>query len=402
MGTYSAARIFRVHVTFDYRNPAQVHVVLPEIIVHVVATPGQVINVESLVKSTSGPGTGPVPTSSSVNIAEQTVSVRDQMGSDTGGGQGQSGQGGLNLSALQEKQREENEFNDRLSRDPLFDPVNRSLIAQGFAIRSLDARPSANDTGTFSVVYGKGTDGQVVVGGSMENGIVPGLNGQSNTGINTTLALDANPAIASFDRELTSQGFRMTETHFDRTLPNTTLNLSYTNADGRKAFINATDILGNVTSVSLEMEPAGSAFPLVIILGGALVVSGWVLYRRAIRRAVPEARVVKPEIPETDPAPLLIGLLNSAQEAYAEGRFPEAYGLAARALRSVLASRQGSRDELTNTEILSSLRDSSASDFQRIEAILSRCSDVEFARGEPDKEEFSSFVRTIRGMVSDS
>jgi hypothetical protein len=194
----------------------------------------------------------------------------------------------------------------------------------------------------------------------------------------------------------------MIETHFDRTLPNTTLNVSYTNADGRKAFIYATDSFGYVTGVSMDMEPAGSAIPLVIILGAALVVAGWVLYRRAVRRALPEAPVVGAEIRETDPTPVLIELLNSSQKAYAEGRFPEAYGLAARVLRSVISSRLGSGVEMTNFEILAFLRDSSASDFQQIEAILSRCSDVEFARGEPDDVEFSLFLIAIRRKVVDT
>jgi hypothetical protein len=400
IGTYGAPKGLRVHVTFDYRDPAMVHVVLPEIIIHVVAAPEQVRNAESPVKSTSGPGTGNVPTSSSVTIAEETVSVRQQMGSDTGGSPGQGGPGGLNATALQEQQREQDEFSDRLSHDPLFDLVNRSLALQGFTLRSMDARPSANDTGTFSAVYGKGTDGQVVIGGSMEAGIVSGVNGQSNTAINSTPALDANPTIASFDRELSAQGFRMTETLFDRTLPNTTLNISYTDLGGRKAFINATDSRGNVTRVSMEVEPPGSLPAIVIFVGtGLAAISGWLLYRRSVRRSLSKARVTVP-VPEPDPTPVVIGHLSAAQEAYAEGRFPEAYGLAARALRSTILPRSGSGAGMTNTEFLAFLRDSSACDLQRIEAILSRCSEVEFAKGKPDAAEFTSFIETIRGMVS--
>lgn len=406
-GTTSTPLDYKVHISFYYAGPGPVQVTLPEIIIHIVANPDQIISIPSLVTGTSAPGSGNVPTSSSVQIHEQPATAREQMGSDSGTSTGQGPSGSrVNTTALQEQlEKEQEQFDNLLVNDPLFSEINRSLIHQGFSIRSADTRPSAGsgENGTFSIVLGKGVDNQVVLEGTMQNGIVPGVTGSSNTGISVMPAFDTNITLASFDRHLMETGYQRTETDFDRTLANSTVNLTYTNPQGNKAFIQATEENGNVTVVSMSQGTGllTLAFVVVIAATGIAVVSFFLYRRYTRRRAAPSKN--KPESPtDHSPAEVILMTLVNAEDAYARGQYQLAYRLAAQTIRSFFAQKDTDQDwiSLTNTEIITVLIKNSCPNVRQIEEILARCADVEFAKGEPDDQEFFGVIETIRGIIS--
>ncbi len=402
MAGSNVSRGFKVHISYYYRDPASIHISLPEIIVRIVTTPGQVQNIPSSLTSISGPGGSGAPEFSSVSIREQAVSVRQQIGADTGSRTSQGGRGGMNASSTQDQQdRMLSAFGDSLNRDPLFSRFNESLGAQGFALRSLDARPATNDTGTFTAVYGKGTDQQVVLGGSMDAGIVPEINGRSNIAINTTPELDSSPNLALYKEELVTKEFQLTETTLEATPFRTSVNMSFANSGGKRAFINGTDNSGNVT-VTMAIEGDTSPFPLMAAVGiVVLAVSCLILARYSARRKT-GARATVHETENTGPVDTpaaVLRLLASAQEAYAGNRYPEAYGFASRALRLLVSSRYGAGSEITATEAISLIQEVSPGDLSLVEEILSRCMDVEFARDEPVEGEFTRFVGLIHGMI---
>jgi hypothetical protein len=406
------SRDYKVHVSFYHTAPSPVNTSLPEFLIHIVADPGLVKNSPVPLASTSQPERGEIPSKSSVSAVEQTVSIRQQMGSDSTGQQSiASGQPQPDTEAARQQQqrdkekreREQREFDGRLERDPLFVAVNKSLGAEGFIRQTLDTQPAGNDTGTFSMVYRKGAEDQVVVRGAMQGGIVPSVRELANTAITVDPSLDADTTFQSFTRTLAEQKYDRTETAINRTLTGAASNSTYATLDGKKAFVNATTHDNRVVQVTMEQETGPDGFPLVpSLLLAALILTmvGAYGYGRRGRRRLPDpqARTGLPS-PDFDHRMAAVRLLNDAELAYNQHRTSDAYGWASRALRVFLSHEYGNKGEVTTTEIVSLLR-TSGRDYRDSEALLQRCDEVVFARQEPDDGQFLSMILTIREIIT--
>jgi hypothetical protein len=91
-------------------------------------------------------------------------------------------------------------------------------------------------------------------------------------------------------------------------------------------------------------------------------------------------------------------VLREAEEAFCRQQYPEAYGLAARALRVYLSHESGDSSEVPATEILAEVS-AGGQDTSAIRTLLDRCGDVAYAKGQPDAEEFSLLVGRIREII---
>ncbi len=408
------SREYKVHFSFYHATPSPINVSLPEFFIHIVADPGLMKNFPAPLESTSRPESGEIPAQSSVSAVEQTVSTRQQIGSDSSGQQSiASGHPQPDTDATRQQQqrekekreREQAEFDVRLKTDPLFVAVNESLGAEGFSRQTLDTQPAGNETGTFSMVYRKGADEQVVVQGSMQGGVVPSVHELANTVITPDPALDADTTFQSFARTLAAQEYKHMETSLNRTLTGAMANITYATPDGKKAFVNATTKDQKVVQVSLEMETGPAGFPLVPLLILAtviLMIFGGYVYWRYKRRGLP-APEAQSSNSQSDFNHLKDAerLLNDAELASEQHRYSDAYGQAGRALRIFLSYEFGNKSEVTTQEIVSLLRTSDR-DMRNIDTILQRCDEVVFARQEPDSAEFSSIIRQVREIIASS
>ncbi|MFA4825598.1 MAG: hypothetical protein WC593_10635 [Methanoregula sp.] len=414
MAPSQVSRDYKVHVSFYHVAPFPVNTSLPEFFVHIVSDSGLMKNSTVFLESTSRPESGEIPSASSVSMVEQTVSTRQQMGSDSTGQQSiASGQPQMDTEAARQQQqrekekreREQSEFDGRLGTDPLFMAVNDSLGAEGFTRQTLDSQPAGNDTGTFSMVYRKGAEDQVIVQGSMQGGVVPSVREVANTAITADPALDADMTFQSFARTLAEQEYDHKETSINRTLSSAMANITYATSDGKKAYMNATTKDNRVVQVTLDLETGPAGFPRVPVLMLAIVILtifGGYVYWRYKRRVLPapDARAGLPTL-YFDHRKEAEQLLNDAERASNQHRYSDAYSQAGRALRVFLSYEYGNKDEVTTTEIVSLLR-TSGRDVRNIEGMLWLCDEVVFATREPDAAEFLSMIQQIRQIIASS
>ncbi|MFA6225992.1 MAG: hypothetical protein WC620_07435 [Methanoregula sp.] len=414
MAPTQVSRNYKVHISFYYAAPSPVNASLPEFFIHIVTDPGLMKYSAIPQESTSRPESGEIPANSSVSIAEQTVSTRQQMGSDSteqqsiASGQPQPDTDDERQQQQRDKERREQEqveFDGRLEKDPLFMAVNESLGAEGFTRQTLDTQPAGNDTGTFSMVYRKGAENRVVVQGSMQDGMVPSVREASNAEITADPALAVNTRFQSFNQTLQEQGYGHTETLINRTLTGTMANTTYATPDGKKAYVNATMEANRVVKVTLEQEtgPAGFMWvPAFILATVILMVFGWFAYRRYGRHGLPAPKARTGSLSLVfDHRKEAERLLNEAELASDQYRYTDAYGQAGRALRVFLSYEYGNQDEVTTTEIVSLFR-TSGRDARNIEAMLLRCDEVVFARQQPTDTELSSIILQIREIIASS
>lgn len=411
MNPSPVSRDYKVHVSFYYAAPVTTNTSLPEFFVHIVADPGLIKSSPASLESMSVPETGEIPGESSTSIAEQSVSTRDQMGSDSSGGQSISaGQPQPDAEAAQQQQQREKEkrereqaaFDDRLAHDPLVIAVNTSLASEGFVRQTLDTQPAGNDTGTFSMLYQRGAEDRVIVQGSLTSGIVPSVQELANTAISPDPGLAANTTFQSFARTLAEGAYTHKETFLNVSLTGATANSSYTTKDGDRAYVNATLEDHHVIQVTLETGTGSDGFPLIPILflvAGLVVIVGVFAYRRYQHRACMDPGVIPADLtPAFDYRKEAEQLLDEAELAFARKQYADAYGLAGRSLRLFLSFEYGNHEEVTVTDLVGYLQ-RAGRDTSVISALFLPCSDVAFACGEPDTGEFHSLITRIRGII---
>jgi len=413
-GTSDVEKTVRVQVAYDYTDPSAIHVAMPEILIHFVAQPSQSSGSQSPVTSTSSAGTGNVPTSSSVQIVQQSVSSPQQSGRDGTVQQALSnGQLAQDTSALKEQLQKEAEktelntaaFEEALSRDPLLASVNESLAADGFSRASQSTNPESGTAGTFTQEYRNAAGETATIAGRMENGAVPSVTETSAAPVNVTAPLAANTTYQSAVKQLSERGFaRNTSTLNIAAGGGSMVNLTYQNPKGKLAFINATTDGTNVTQLTVAIEPDApfDYLPVLaaIVIGVVILIAAWVLYRRFRRPGAPAPNPVPTAMPREpfDHRKAARDLLAKAEIAYGKQQYPDACSLAGQALRLFLSGENGVRHEMTNTELLTLLR-STPADNRTVRDLLDRCTDVEFARGTLGPDEFPKMAASIRSMI---
>lgn len=413
-GTSNVEKSLKVQIVYDYTDITPVQVTMPEIVIHFVSQVPQQTGQQNPVTSTSGPGTGNVPSGSSVQIVQQTVSAQQQAGRDGTLQQAlTNSQQAQDTNALKEQlqreaqkaQQDKASFEEALGDDPLLSSVNETLAADGFTRQSLSSNPSSGTSGSFAMEYQNAAGESVSIGGSMENGKVPSVKEQSKAPVNVTAPLASNATYQAMAQQLQNKGFRRNSTALDLSESGATANLTFQDPQGKQAFINATTSNGNVTQISLETEKEApfDYLPVLagIVIGAIALVAAWVLYRKLRNRPVPpRPKAASEDLYEEpfDHRDAARKLLAQAEAAYRNGAPAAACGFAGQALRLFLACENGVRRELTNTELVALLL-SRGSDTSRVSEVLSSCADVEFARGSLEEGEFSRITAYIRDII---
>lgn len=420
-GSSDVEKNVRVQVTYDYTDTAPVQVRLPEIIIHFVSKPPPSSSTQSPITSSSAPGSVNSPMTSSVQIVQQSMSFQQQTGQQQTGQQNNVQQAISNnqmpqdaaalKSQLQQeasqKEKNQNEFNQRLAADPLIQQVNATLAADGFILQSLNANPQGTDEGTFTMSYKNPAGDLVDLQGTMSEGIVPSVLERSASSVNVTAPLSANTTYQSFENDLKGQGFKRNQTLMNVTLSGATVNITYLSGKGEPAYVNAIIERVNVTHVSLDIGKVETNYLFIGLIVSLLIIIGliiWWMYRKLVT----QKKILSPSGPLFRPAPVALDykkeamrLLEEAEKSFALQNYPEAYGLAGRAARIFLSYESGDKRELTNAEIAPLLAASGyAGQSAAIMVQLERCSDVEFAKGIPDTGEFLTMIREIRKIIS--
>jgi len=416
-GSSDVEKSMRVQVSFDYTVTTPIHVTLPEIIIHFVTKPPASGGSQAPVTSSSEAGSGNTPTSSSVQIVQQSVSAQQQAGRDGTLQQAVSNnQLPQDATALKEqlekeareKEQQQSQFEENLRQDPLLKAANESLAAEGFSRESIKSAPESGDSGTFQMDYRKATGEQVTVSGRMENRSVSSVQEQSGAPINVTAPLEANTTFQSMAAQLAEQGFLRNETHLNLSTDRATINLTYQDEKGKRVFVNASTSGGNLTQLTLEREPETPVNYLpviaVIVFAAVILAICWLIYRRYLRWKVPA-----PGTPGEPPAPrapvdhrkAAAELLRKAEAAYAGAQYADAGEYAGQALRLFVAYEYGARREMTNSELITLLRAGNR-EFREIQSVLDRCTDVLFAKGTMDAQEFAVAVAFIRRLIAGS
>ena len=410
-GSSDVEKNFKVQITFDYTDTSAIRVNLPEIIIHFGSPQHGSVSSQAPVTSTSGAGNRNAASGTSIQIVQQSVS--NQLQSVQGRSPQQAlseNQLPLDSAALKSQLQREAEssarmkaqFEEILNRDPLVSSVNESLSADRYSRSSLTGNPQSADSGTFSMEYRNAQGDTVEVAGMMENGVVPSIREKSGASLSLPAPLFSNASYQSAIQRLDEQGYTRNDTLLTVSLSGSTVNLTYRNPQGKQAFINATLTGQNLTQLSMEIEREEPVdiIPMIagVVIAAIMMFAIWFLHRYYRDRAVERSENFREQEP-FDYRTTALELLDQAETAFKNQQRRYACSLAGQAIRLFLSSENGIGYEITNTELIAFLQ-AQRKDPVPVKKILDICSDVEFAKGAINGDEFTSMTASIRSIIT--
>ena len=334
---------------------------------------------------------------------------------------------------LDEEAGRQGQFAEALSADPRFAEQHRRMIDAGYSVANarVDPSPDSAGDGSFEVRYESGERGGASIRGSMKDGMVSDLEISSEYEEARMLdALREDPRFAEMAAELEAGGYGQASSEFTSDGSTTEAVIDYAaageeGADGEateqariRAEFNGTDI----TSVSLEYEDEDEAVDPAHVVLAAAVAGGLAAaaYMAVLGQGAAPVLLPAP-VParRADPEAEARRLVAEARRLHAAGDEKGAFAHAARAVRTLLASRLGMDREVTNAELAGAirLRGSSGATWRvqeggggggdsqgdsGVAACLEEADLVEFARASPGAGDFGRIASLVDGLLGDN
>ncbi len=321
----------------------------------------------------------------------------------------QNNQMSSSSSALQQQMMEESQQNeenkrklaDSLEQDPLIRQQASDLRKAGYNQTSGRIVPTGPDKGEVAVSFENDEGEKISVTGKAENSQVSSLTAEKSGEIPVPPALSSNSTWNEFKEQLRNSSMVPSSGSVTRTPDETTIEQQYNSPDGRNATLSARMVNGTVEEVTLHQD---EEFPLFWFVGIFLVillvvlcagVAFWYLSTRPEEKPCEEC-----VIPSRDYHEIVDELLEQAERAYHAGEKKEGYGLLGQAVRTYISHTYGKGDALTSEEIISDSPGLALPEKESITEILKWCSLVEYAKEDPQDDQFFRFFSKAREIVS--
>lgn len=301
---------------------------------------------------------------------------------------------------LQDQRQLNEEFQKELADNQEFQEAHQDLVQNGYNVTSGNLNPSTKNSGSFELQYQNENGKWAKLEGTMEDGKITELQKQSQEQQESMLEkLRQNDNFKQYQTQLQNQGFSENEIQYMQDGNKTNVILNYDDQQEQKASITGEFVEGKLNKVSLEKEEVSSdliwwIIPIIV----AAAVGAYFLYRIKTKKTVP--LIETPIIKEKPFNHVLEAkkLLEKANGLFDKKQYKDAYGAAAQALRLFLSYENGVQREITNEEILKIL-DGKDSMVEKIKNCFDLCSLVEFAKYDPNKEDFNKIIQNITQVI---
>jgi len=343
-GTAAQPGTFFFEVAFEYGTAPRTRIALPEIRIHVVSSAAEETDQQNQqVSSVSSVST---PAGSGGSSASSSGKQPGQMTQDMGSLQAQAASEQDRMQALRSG------LLTGLEDDPLVKEIHAVLTSHGYTRATTTIDPTGEGAGTFSFDYRGGTGDTVRAGGVVKNGTAAYAAYAAEKSLVVPDAVVANETYKQYAGELADAGFFPVASSMNATPGAAFVTVGFTDSQNRTARIVATLSGGEVRAMVLE-EPSN----LVWLAGaGALCIILLIAY--LLRRGTPKTPDPPVSPVPSDPSGVALQLLDEAQRMFDRGERKEAYGTAARALRSYHSYAYGTGAECAHGDVLRLLEES--------------------------------------------
>lgn len=284
---------------------------------------------------------------------------------------------------MQKKAEMEKQFQESLSKNKQFQKEHQELLKKGYNITNKEINPTNNNSGDFKLEYQNQKGEKTELKGEMENGNITKMSKKSDAYKKDMLnSLKNNTKYQELDKKLKKEGFKEGNITYNPE----SLELKY-KKENQTATIKATFKNETITKVELEKEKNYWWWLLLLLLPLLL------LFKKKKKEEFNQPSKPKKIFDYKKESKKI---LERAKTEYKKGNKKEGYSLANSALRLYLAYRNNLEKELTNDELINSLKTKKLP-WKEIKEICNKCEMIEFAKGK-DKE-FEITIEKIKKII---
>lgn len=423
-GTSENPSTLSVSLKFSYTEKESRIVNLDEIKIHFVSDENQKQNQENRQSSSSEKYSSPQQSQQQDYFSQMQKEIDEMMGRNQQQNQQttqqkmQNNQIGQDSSALkkqmqrqlQEQEQLKKDFQKQLSENKEFQQEHQKLLQQGYNLISGNINPTSNNTGDFELNYQKENGETAELKGEMENGEIKNMQKLTEEDKNQLIKkLQENKDFQKLNDKLKEKGFEQKNTEFSLEENKTKINVNYKNPQNQTTSISAEIINGTIQNVKVENmneEDYSKSYLwlwiLFIII--ALLIAGYYFYKKYYKKIKKEIKEVMPNIKVEKPFDYkneARRLLNKAKDLFEKEEYKDAYEKAGQALRLYLSYEYGLKKEVTNDKIIRYMKDKNK-DIKSIKECFDLCSLVEFAKYNPNKNDFDKIIKTVKNVIDKS
>lgn len=307
---------------------------------------------------------------------------------------------------LAQQNQVEQEFQQNLAKNREFREKHENILKAGYALSAASVDPSTNDTGSFELSY-KNQNGETAsLKGEMENGTMKSIMSQNSENVRDMLKqLGQNAQFQNYERQLAKSGFNQSMQPIinQASQERTEITAPYKNGAGEERKITADYVNGTLQKVSLErsaVEENRNNDYLRLFLLAIMAALGWTIYSKLKRKAKGQAIIAVERKIETplDYAKEAEEMIAEAEKLFGIRREKDAYEKVSQAVRFYYSHKLGLNGrEITNTALLAALK--SGKLHSDVRECLSMCGMVEFAKYEPNAEDFGKISGSARKFI---
>lgn len=308
---------------------------------------------------------------------------------------------------LAQQNQVKQEFQQNLAKNQEFREKHGGILKAGYNLTGASVDSSTNDTGSFELSY-KNQNGETAsLKGEMENGTMKNIMSQNSEDVKEMLKqLGQNAQFQNYERQLAKSGFNQSMQPIinQASQARTEITAPYKNGAGEERKITADYVNGTLQKVSLEqsaVEENRNNDYLRLFLLAIMAALGWTIYSKLKRKAGGQAIIAVERKIETplDYAKEAEEMIAEAERLFRTGREKDAYEKVSQAVRFYFSHRLVGLNgrEITNTALLAALN--SGKLHSDVQECLSMCGMVEFAKYEPNAEDFGKISGSARKFI---
>lgn len=405
-GTSNTPSNIKVNLVFNYNDGNEMNVSLGPIEIIFVAEDSQKNNTANKMQSSSqqGPAT---PQNNQFNPQQSMQQRLDELFNQSPMSQDpqqrlQNNQLNQDSSALkqqiQKQLQKENElqteFEKNIVSDEKFQRFHQQMLDEGYNFTLGSLNPTTNSTGTFEANYENSEGKWGKIQGSVINGTITDIQKQTQEDQEYLLSkLRNDPQFQEYEQQLIKEGYVEQTIQYTAEQNNTSILIEYQNEDFQTSKITGNFENDELVSVKLDKEN-GNQFDFLPLLVAVLIgITAVFLYLKLrVKKTIPNKSQTQP-IPQKKYDYLYESnkLLQEGKENFKRQEFKDAYGKVGQAIRLFLSHKLNLKKEITNEDLLYFLKNTDYP-IKDIESCLRKSSLVEFAKNNPNKNDFEEMV----------
>ncbi len=356
------------------------------------------VNIQSSSYSSSGSSFNvQIGASSSGQAQSSQGSVQNnQLNQDTGALKQQ-----MEKQTQQQKQMED-EFKNSIAESREFQQNNQKMEDLGYNLSGSTFSPVSGNTGSFNLSYQKPGGETAELRGEIANGTMKNIMSLTDEDKKEIVkALQNNSQFIEYDRQLTGKGFNSSGPEFSQISQNHTIvSVPYKNLAGGESRIIAEYVNNTIKSVSLvPADDNQDNMMLLLLILAAVALAGFAAYRKFFmkKKAETPQNVVKEKA--VDYSKEARDLLDESRQLFDKGREKDAYEKVSQAIRLYFSYKLNLKANVTNMELLRTLKKENHRNYEEVKKCLGMCSMVEFAKHKPGKKDFINIFDTVENIL---